>query len=98
MTTPHTSRRARRAAVAGITGALLAGGTVVMAQAPAEAASCASPVRYATSSNTIYLLTAQAWTPSTIKAACPLAPLVEVDPAHRIWELRADLVLNNGAT
>jgi poly(beta-D-mannuronate) C5 epimerase len=98
MTIPHRSRHARRAWAIGLTGVLAAGVTAVVAQTPAEAAACASPVKYASSSNTIYLLTAQAWTPSSIKAACPAAPLQEVDPAHQVWELRADLVLNNGAT
>jgi mannuronan 5-epimerase len=98
MTIPHRSRRARRAWAIGLTGVLAAGVAAAVAQTPAEAAACTSPVKYASSSNTIYLLTAQPWTPSAIKAACPAAPLEQVDPAHRVWELRADLVLNNGAT
>src|SRR5205823_8067847 len=49
-------------------------------------------------SNTVYLLTAQRWTLSSIKAACAAAPIDEVDPVNHVWELRADLVLNNGAT
>src|SRR3954447_14591531 len=98
MTTPHLSRRARRTLAVAVTGTLAAGVTAAVAQAPAEAAACSSPVKYASSSNTIYLLTAQAWTPTSIKQACPAAPLEEVDPANQIWELRADLVLNNGAT
>jgi poly(beta-D-mannuronate) C5 epimerase len=97
MTIPHRSRRARRAWAIGLTGVLAAGVTAAVAQTPAEAAACTSPVKYASSSNTIYLLTAQAWTPSSIKAACPAAPL-EVDTTGHVWELRADLVLNNGAT
>jgi parallel beta-helix repeat protein len=98
MTIPHRSRRARRAWAIGLTGVLATGVATAAAQTPAEAAACTSPVKYASSSNAIYLLTAQAWTPSAIKAACPAAPLEQVDPARRIWELRADLVLNNGAT
>jgi len=96
MTVPHRSRRARRAWAIGLTGTLAAGVTAVVAQSPAQAAACTSPVKYASSSNTIYLLTAQTWTPTAIKAACPAAPLEQV--ASRVWELRADLVLNNGAT
>src|SRR3954469_1793490 len=96
MTIPHHSRRVRRAWAIGLTGVLAAGVTAAIAQTPAEATGCSSPVKYATSSNTIYLLTAQSWTPTAIKAACPAAPLEEVSP--KIWELRADLVLNNGAT
>src|SRR3954468_5841899 len=98
MPIPPRPRRARRACTIGLTGVLVAGVTAAVAQTPAEAAACTSPVKYASSSNTIYLLTTQAWTPSSIKAACPAAPLEEVDPAHQVWELRADLVLNNGAT
>jgi mannuronan 5-epimerase len=98
MTIPQRSRRARRAWAVGLTGVLATGVTAAVAQAPAEAAACTSPVKYAGSSNTIYLLTADTFTPSTIKALCPAAPLVEVDQANHVWELRADLVLNNGAT
>ena len=99
MTIPHRSRRARRAWAIGLTGVLAAGVTAAVAQAPAEAAACTSPVKYAPSSNTVYLLTAdKPWTLGDIKAACPAAPLEEVDVAHKVWELRADLVLNNGAT
>src|SRR4051794_605608 len=71
MTVPHRSRRARRAWAIGLTGALAAGVTAAVAQTPAEAAACSSPVKYAPTSNTIYLLTAQVWTPSAIKLACP---------------------------
>jgi poly(beta-D-mannuronate) C5 epimerase len=98
MTIPNRTRRARRAWAIGLTGALAAGVTAAVAQTPAEAAACSSPVKYAPTSNTIYLLTAQAWTPSAIKLACPAAPLVQVDAATHTWELSADLVLNNGAT
>jgi poly(beta-D-mannuronate) C5 epimerase len=93
-----TSRRTRRAWAIGVAGTLAAGVTAAVAQTPAEAAACTSPVKYAPTSNTVYLLTAQTWTPSSIKAACPQAPLEEVDPAHQVWELRGDLVVSNGAT
>src|SRR4051794_28522979 len=98
MTNPTRSRRARRAWAIGLTGALAAGVTAAVAQTPAEATACSSPVKYAPTSNMIYLLTAQAWTPTLIKAACPAAPLVQCDAATHTWELSADLVLNYGAT
>ncbi|GAA4467300.1 right-handed parallel beta-helix repeat-containing protein [Phytohabitans houttuyneae] len=66
--------------------------------APASAAACTAPVRYAASSNTIYLAAPQVFTPATIKQACPSAPLVQVDAARRVWRLDADLVLQNGST
>jgi mannuronan 5-epimerase len=84
--------------------ALLAGGAVALACAaslvgatPAEAATCNSPVRYAGTSDTIYLAGGTAVdTLTEIKAACPGAPLTQVSAG--IWELNADLVLQTGAT
>ena len=67
---------------------------------PASATACTSPVRYASSSNTIYLVAGPAgggpWTLSQIHAACPAAPLVEVDPVSQTWELSANLIVQNG--
>lgn len=77
---------------------MVAAALVLTPVSPAAAVACTSPVRYAASSNTIYLVTATTFTPSSIHAACPSAPLTEVDPATHTWELRADLVLQNGAT
>lgn len=71
---------------------------VGVAGAPAEALSCGGGVRYATSSNAIYLTEAKAYTPSSIVAACPSAPLKQVDAANKTWLLSADLVVQNGAT
>ncbi|MGN9912909.1 right-handed parallel beta-helix repeat-containing protein [Phytohabitans sp. LJ34] len=65
---------------------------------PASAAACTAPVRYAASTNTIYLVARQAFTLASIKQACPTAPLVQVDAARRVWQLDADLVLQNGST
>jgi parallel beta-helix repeat protein len=62
---------------------------------PAAAATCSSPVRYAASSDTIYLGSGSVDTLTEIKAACPAAPLVLVKPG--VWELNADLVLQGGA-
>jgi len=89
-------RTARTATVLAICGATALAPTAL--PAPASAAACTSPVRYAASSNTIYLVARQAFTPSTIKQACPSAPLVQVDAARRVWRLDADLVLQNGST
>jgi mannuronan 5-epimerase len=70
----------------------------VVAPAPAHAAPCTSPVRYAASTNTIYLVARQAYTLGDIKRACPSVPLVQVDAAKRVWQLNGDLVLQNGST
>lgn len=77
---------------------LLASGIVVLpTAAPAAAVPCSSPVRYASSSNTIYLLANQSFTLSSIKSDCESAPLTLVDPTDQVWELSADLVIQNGA-
>jgi mannuronan 5-epimerase len=78
--------------------ALLATVGLVAVGSPAQAASCSSPVRYASSSNTVYLVKTQSFTLSDIKAACAAAPLTLVDAASKTWELSADLVVQNGAT
>jgi mannuronan 5-epimerase len=84
-----------RLATAAVTAGLAAAALLVGA-APAAAATCNSPVRYAASSDTVYLTAAGPIdTLSEIKAACPSAPLVQPSPG--IWELNADLVLQNGA-
>jgi mannuronan 5-epimerase len=70
----------------------------LIAAAPAAAAACTSPVRYAATSNTIYLVAKQSYTLSSIKQACPSAPLSQVDPKTHTWQLNADLVLQNGST
>ncbi len=88
----------RRAFAYGTAILLVSGAAVIAAQSPAAAVSCTSPVRYASSSNTIYLVTTQAFTPTDIKAACAAAPLTLVDAPSKTWELSADLVLQNGAT
>jgi mannuronan 5-epimerase len=77
---------------------MVVGALVVLPGSPASAVACTSPVRYATTTNTIYLVTAQTFTLSSIVAACAAAPLTLVDPGHKVWELDADLVLQNGAT
>jgi parallel beta-helix repeat protein len=76
---------------------LLSGATVLTTATPAAAVACSTPVRYASSSNTLYLVTNQSFTPTDIKSYCPAAPLTLVDPTNLVWELSADLVLQNGA-
>lgn len=63
---------------------------------PAEAATCNAPVRYAASSDTIYVGPGTVDTLTEIKAACPGAPITQISAG--IWELDADLVLQGGAT
>jgi mannuronan 5-epimerase len=64
---------------------------------PADAATCALPVRYSATSDTIYLTApGTVDTLTEIKAACPAAPLVQPSPG--VWELNADLVVQGGAT
>ena len=70
---------------------------IVAAAGPAEAASCMAPVRYAPTTNTIYLTGGGSFTPSQIVAVCPDAPLSLVDAASKTWLLSADLVLQQGS-
>jgi parallel beta-helix repeat (two copies) len=65
--------------------------------APVSAVACSTPVRYASSSNTLYLVTNESFTLSDIKSYCRSAPLALVDPTNLVWELSADLVVQNGA-
>jgi poly(beta-D-mannuronate) C5 epimerase len=91
---PRTARGMRRAVVAGATGALALAGL----SAPiAGAAACTGQVRYAASSNTIYLTTGDVDLPA-LRQLCPAAPLVVDDATRGIWQLRANLVVQNGAT
>jgi poly(beta-D-mannuronate) C5 epimerase len=70
----------------------------VVVVTPAAAEACTTPVRYASSSNTIYLVAKKVFTLTSIKRACAAAPLLLVDPASHTWQLNADLVVQNGAT
>jgi parallel beta-helix repeat protein len=90
-------QRLRIAVLAGGLAACLALAALVVGAAPAAAATCAAPVRYASTSDTIYLAGGTTVdTLTEIKAACPGAPLVQVAP--KVWELNANLVLQTGAT
>ena len=74
----------------------LAFAALLVGAAPAAAATCNAPVRYASTSDTIYLTGGTAVdTLTEIKAACPSAPLTQVSPG--VWDLNADLVLQTGA-
>lgn len=82
--------------LAGLASCLAVVGVLVGAS-PAAAATCNSPVRYAASSDTIYVTGGTSVdTLTEIKAACPSVPLNQVGPG--VWELNADLVLQTGAT
>lgn len=63
----------------------------------ASAAACAAPIRYAASSNRVYV-SAVSVTLSDIARLCPSAPLQLVDPVSRTWLLSADLILEGGAS
>ncbi len=91
-------RRTSRTAIALTTTAVAVALTPMTLPSPAAGAACTSPVRYAASTNTIYLVARQVFTPSAIKQACPSAPITQVDAARRVWQLDADLVLQNGST
>jgi parallel beta-helix repeat protein len=76
--------------VAVAAGALVVGGS-------ADAATCALPVRYSSTSDATYLTAPGAIdTLSEIKAACPAAPLVQTAPG--VWEINSDLIVQGGAT
>lgn len=83
----------------GVGAAAAAGGTAPAAPtaSAAPAAPACTGVRYASTSNTIYLNAAKDYTLSAIAAACPKIPLVQTDTSAKTWQLNADLVLQNGA-
>jgi parallel beta-helix repeat protein len=62
----------------------------------ASAAACTGSVRYASSTNTVYLRAGEMSLPDLV-AVCPAVPLKQVDPATRTWQLNADLVVQSGA-
>ena len=70
----------------------------VFVSSPAQAATCAAPFRYAGTSNRIYVTGATTpVTLTTIREACPSAPLELVDPASKTWQLNADIQLEGGS-
>lgn len=63
-----------------------------------EAATCVSSnIRFASSSNTIYVTGSVECTLSNIKSIRPTAPLNVVDAPNKIWLLKANLKLEQGA-
>ena len=70
---------------------------LVVVASPAAAAACAGAVRFSASSNRLYV-SSGTQTPTSILALCLGVPLVQVDPANRIWQLNADLQVEKGAT
>jgi mannuronan 5-epimerase len=92
--------RTIRKVAAGSVGLLLVvwGVVAIVGVTPASATACTTPVRYAATSNTIYLVSPQVYTLSDIVADCPSAPVKLVDAASKTWELSADMVIQNGAT
>lgn len=80
-----------------VAGTLGMSAALVAIPGTAQAAACEGQVRYASSTNTIYLQSGTA-TLTDVKALCASAPLTLTSPAQRIWQLDADLVIQNGAT
>ncbi|MFJ4983948.1 right-handed parallel beta-helix repeat-containing protein [Streptomyces sp. NPDC088732] len=95
--TAVTAPRRLRALTATLTTTVLVGGALTLSAGPVSAATCAGQIRYASSTNTIYLQSGTA-SLSDIASLCASAPLRLVDAASRTWELSADLVVQNGAT
>lgn len=56
------------------------------------------PIRFSAASNTIYVTGNVTVTLSDILAAVPTAPLSQVDTTNHIWFLKANLILQQGAT
>ncbi len=73
------------------------GALVAVETSQASAASCSGEVRFSATSNRLYVESGTQ-TLSTILAKCPGVPLVRVDPVAKIWQLNADLQVENGAT
>lgn len=64
-----------------------------------EAVGCdSSSIRWSSTSNTIYVTGPVTCTLSEIKTVRPIVPLEQVDPAGKIWLLKANLKLEGGAT
>jgi mannuronan 5-epimerase len=73
-------------------GALVAVGT-----SQASAGTCNGVVRFSATSNRLYVESGTQ-TLTSIAAQCPGTPLTLVDPVNKIWQLNADLQVENGAT
>jgi poly(beta-D-mannuronate) C5 epimerase len=72
--------------------------SVAVPAGPAQATACTGAVRYAATTNTVYLSGRTIFTPTRIAAVCPAAPLRLVNRMAKTWELDADLVVQDGGT
>lgn len=70
--------------------------TTTARSAPAAPSAPCEGVRYASTTNVIYLTAAKTYTPASIAAACPGAPITKV--SGTTWLLSADIVVEPGAT
>lgn len=70
--------------------------TTTARSAPAAPSAPCEGVRYASTTNVIYLTAAKTYTPAPIAAACPGAPITKV--SGTTWLLSADIVVEPGAT
>ena len=96
--TPRSRRTAWTVGLLAATSAMAAAAALtVVAASPAAAAACSGAVRFSASSNRLYVESGTQ-TPSSILQLCPGVPLVQVDPANKVWQLNADLQVENGAT
>jgi poly(beta-D-mannuronate) C5 epimerase len=74
------------------------GSLIVFTAGPAQATACNNAtVRYAGSTNTIYVQSGSS-TFDSLLALCPGLPIVQTDPANHVWELEANITVQNGAT
>lgn len=97
--TTKTKKPSRKRLHAVLTG--VAGFACTAALHPAMAQTCASTnVRWASSSNTLYVSGLVSCTLSQIRSYLSTSntALINVDPANKIWLLRANLRLDSGAT
>jgi parallel beta-helix repeat protein len=92
----HRRRRILPFAAIGLAVTALTAGILSAFMSTASAVACGGQVRYASSTNTIYV-TSGTVSPSTIVSLCAGAPLKLVDSTTHTWELSADLVVQNGA-
>ncbi|WP_320781220.1 right-handed parallel beta-helix repeat-containing protein [Streptomyces sp. CRN 30] len=88
--------RTGRGGTTALCAAALLAGTTVAFSPPVQAAACTGQIRYASSTNTLYL-TSGTNTPSEILRLCPSAPLVKSAGTAGVWQLNASIVVQNGA-
>ncbi len=94
MTTPLRFRRT----VSALAAAAVALSVVVLGASPAHAAGCdPGAVRWASSSNSLYVTGPVTCTLTDLRALTK-APLTLVDPVAKVWLLGANVILQQGAT